>query len=254
MSFPLQTEFREAINDLDIKWNIKALVDEEDYVYSLTHDSKVIGPLFEIASAPAIRWVAEDNGMEVVPAENQNLAPDFSLINDNLLESEDRMKKGDEIIAIRGNQISDRDDVEEAIDGIDGDETVSCRVERDSNTVRLELRKSEFNKIGIDIKSTYRERYQRAYNGHDAGDVKPFDWTLGGYRSFLRKPTKNIQYDYRCYKENWVIGFLYTRNEELEQGVIVEYEDKNEIPKPHENVEFFVNEKYKVAGTGILEQ
>jgi membrane-associated protease RseP (regulator of RpoE activity) len=195
MSFPLQTEFQEAIDDLDIKWNIKALVDEEDSVYSLTHDSKVIGPLFEIASAPAIRWVAENNGMEVVPAENQNIAPDFSLINQDILESDDRMRKGDRIIEINGEQISDREDVEEAIDDFDEDETISCRVERDSDTERLELHKSEFNKIGIDIKSTYRECYQTTRGGHDAGDVKPFDWTLGGYRSFLRKPTKNIQYD-----------------------------------------------------------
>ena len=62
-------------------------------------------------------------------------------------------------------------------------------------------------KLAIDIKSTYRQR-------NTNGGLKPFAFTLGSYRSYLKDPLgkKGILYPYKEYSEHWVIGFLYDRN------------------------------------------
>lgn len=49
-------------------------------------------------------------------------------------------------------------------------------------------------KVAIDIKSTYRQFNQD-------GSIRPFTFTLGSYRSFLRNNTKNIKYPYNQYIE-----------------------------------------------------
>lgn len=94
--------------------------------------------------------------------------------------------------------------------------------------------------IAIDIKSTYRK-----YNHHN--EIKPFNFTLGAYSSFLRNGTKNIYQSYSDYVAHIVIGFLYTRNPNATIKT-TNIESINEIIAPYENVEFFVQEKYKIAG------
>jgi hypothetical protein len=60
-------------------------------------------------------------------------------------------------------------------------------------------------KYAIEVKSTYRQ-----YNKE--GNVKPFGFTLGSYKSYLRDPNgrKGILYPYADYKNHWIIGFLYS--------------------------------------------
>ena len=94
-------------------------------------------------------------------------------------------------------------------------------------------------RIAIDIKTTYR-RFAR-------GKVRPFRFTLGSYTSFLRDPVKNIKYPYGEYSEHWVIGFLYTRS----AGVPAKVYTKSEaavLPCSYEDVEYFIQEKYKIVG------
>lgn len=94
--------------------------------------------------------------------------------------------------------------------------------------------------IAIDIKSTYRK-----FNRHDK--LKPFNFTLGAYSSFLRDGTKNIYKKYSDYLAHIVVGFLYTRNDEATVKT-TSIEKIDTIKAPYKNVEFFVQEKYKIAG------
>lgn len=93
--------------------------------------------------------------------------------------------------------------------------------------------------IAIDIKTTYR-------NGN-----KKFKYTLGSYTSFLRSGTKNILYPYESYSDHWVIGFLYTRRK-LDPSLVSEpfyiMSDIDGMISPYYNVEYFVQEKYKIVG------
>lgn len=100
--------------------------------------------------------------------------------------------------------------------------------------------RSRGKRIAIDIKTTYRD-----FNA--SGSVRPFRYTLGSYTSFLRDPTKNIRYHYDEYSAHWVIGFLYTRSDGVAAKVYGRH-GAERAPPPYKDVEFFVQEKYKIVG------
>jgi len=100
---------------------------------------------------------------------------------------------------------------------------------------------NDFDKIAIDIKTTYR-KFDKS------GKLKKFGYTLGSFASFIRNNTKNIMYPYNTYSQHYVIGFLYSRNEYSIEGKIVNSAELDSILPPYKDVEFFVQEKYKIAG------
>lgn len=51
---------------------------------------------------------------------------------------------------------------------------------------------NDFDKIAIDIKTTYR-KFDKS------GKLKKFGYTLGSFASFIRNNTKNIMYPYNTY-------------------------------------------------------
>lgn len=99
------------------------------------------------------------------------------------------------------------------------------------------------NKIAIDIKSTYRQKRAN-------GSLKPFSFTLGSYRSYLKDPTgkKGILFPYSEYSEHWVIGFLYDRNENLRNIQIRSIIEASMLEPPYSNIEYFVQEKHLISG------
>lgn len=94
--------------------------------------------------------------------------------------------------------------------------------------------------IGIDIKSTYRKIMSN-------GTLAPFNFTLGAYSSFLRNGTKNIHGNYADYDAHYVIGFLYSRTVKP-TDTITELANSSNIVCPYSNVEYFIQEKYKIGG------
>ncbi len=93
-------------------------------------------------------------------------------------------------------------------------------------------------KIAVDVKTTYRSRERTKVS-----------FTLGGYTSFLRNETKNIEFPYSQYAEEWVVGFIYTRkSSEDDPNHIYDLERLYEIPLPFEDVSWFVARKWKIAG------
>ena len=99
------------------------------------------------------------------------------------------------------------------------------------------------SRIAIDIKTAYRRIGQR-------GQIQPFRYTLGSYTSFLRTPgaKKNIKYPYAEYCDHWTIGFLYTRTKSVAAKVYYRLDEENQISCPYSDVEYFVQEKYKIIG------
>lgn len=92
------------------------------------------------------------------------------------------------------------------------------------------------NRIAIDIKTTYRK-----------GKNTKLGFTLGSYTSFLRNNTKNIAGNYDMYDYHLIIGYIYDRNKKYNTKVF-SYSNINNIDPPVLNIEFFVAEKYKIAG------
>ncbi|HNR17766.1 MAG TPA: type II restriction endonuclease [Chitinophagaceae bacterium] len=99
------------------------------------------------------------------------------------------------------------------------------------------------SKIAVDIKSTYRQKLKN-------GNVKPFAFTLGSYRSYLQDPSgkKGILFPYSDYSEHWVIGFLYDRNLKLKNIEIRSIIEAAQLEAPYSNIEFFVQHKHSIAG------
>jgi hypothetical protein len=93
-------------------------------------------------------------------------------------------------------------------------------------------------KIAVDIKTTYRE-----FKTDGTWRAK---FTLGSYASFMRNGTKNIAFPYSHYKKHYIIGFIYTR-EEIDNFHVFKLEDRNKITYPIKDVEYFCQEKYKIA-------
>ncbi len=100
---------------------------------------------------------------------------------------------------------------------------------------------SDKNKIAIDVKTTYRKEGQSR-----------FGYTLGSYTSYIRPETesKNIHFPYSQYREHWIIGFVYTRVERKRDasGRIYSFETLDKMPTPFDDVEVFMQEKWRIAG------
>lgn len=174
-----QQEFYDLVNKSKVDWTVLGLLSNNDDIYALGSDTKVLSTVFELLCTPFINRIAEKHGYKVEHAV-QTVYPDFTLL------------KGSD----------------------------------------------DPNKIAIDVKTTYRREGNR-----------PFGYTLGSYTSFLRNNTKNILYPYDTYKEHWIIGFLYSRKNMPEDSKMVfSLKDRGEIVCPFADVEFFVQEKYKIAG------
>lgn len=89
-------------------------------------------------------------------------------------------------------------------------------------------------KIALDVKSTYRR------------NEKVAGFTLGSYTGYLRSPKKNIMYPYYEYKEHWVLGFIYSR-EEMAVGDIVPFSKIDSIIPTIKDIEIIVHQKYEIA-------
>lgn len=101
--------------------------------------------------------------------------------------------------------------------------------------------REDTKKIAIDVKTTYRSFRK---------DGKPsyYGFTLGSYASFLRNNIKNIMFPYEQYMKHYIIGCVYTRNEQATEGKAYNLSELSNVPVPYKNVEIFVQEKYKIAG------
>lgn len=94
------------------------------------------------------------------------------------------------------------------------------------------------NKIAVDVKTTYR----------DAPNAK-FNFTLGGYTSFIRNPRKNILFPFNEYTDHLVIGFVYDRIGKKKAAATHAYriDQLKEIEVPVSSVGVFIREKWRIA-------
>lgn len=96
-------------------------------------------------------------------------------------------------------------------------------------------------KIAIDVKSTYRAKPNSRFN-----------FTMGSYTSYIHPETetKNIVFPHSDYREHWVIGFVYQRAEGKrgQADAIYSFETLQDVPIPFDDVEVFMQEKWRVAG------
>ena len=92
-------------------------------------------------------------------------------------------------------------------------------------------------KIAIDVKTTYIKSARSAIK-----------FTLGSFGSFMRNNTKNIEYKYTDYIKHYIIGFTYKRNGSAQESRVYSYEDRSQIVFPYYDVQYFIQEKHKIAG------
>ncbi len=95
----------------------------------------------------------------------------------------------------------------------------------------------DHKKIAIDVKSAYRNSSQ-----------EKIGFTLGAFNSYMKNNKKNLVGYYTDYQKHYVIGFIYKRNDQAQYSQELPLEDLNKIPCPFILEDFFVQEKYKIAG------
>jgi len=96
-------------------------------------------------------------------------------------------------------------------------------------------------KFAVDLKTTYR-RTKDTDNG----------MTLGAFTGYFRdrKSTKNITFPYDDYLAHFVLGMIYSRVEEIsDERKVYKLKDLKNITSVIQDFSFFVQEKYKIAGT-----
>lgn len=101
-------------------------------------------------------------------------------------------------------------------------------------------------RIAIDIKTTYLDLDTPGKEN----PKKDIWYTLGSYKSFLQDGQKNISGTYNDYKLHYVIGFVYDRLNDEDDGQVIPYSRENldAIGCPYGNVRVWVQEKYKITG------
>lgn len=94
-------------------------------------------------------------------------------------------------------------------------------------------------KIALDVKTTYRRFKQ------DGTWLAGF--TLGSFASFMRNDTKNIAFPYSDYAGHYIMGFIYTRQKNIANRIYTP-DRIDAITPTYSAVEYFIQEKYKIAG------
>ncbi|MBU5425868.1 EcoRV family type II restriction endonuclease [Tissierella pigra] len=96
-------------------------------------------------------------------------------------------------------------------------------------------------KYALDIKSTYR-----------TSDTTVNGFTLGAFTGYFRnrQSNKNILYPYEQYSKHFVLGIIYTKQDgAIDEREIYTLEDIEDILSVVTNIEFLLQEKYKIANT-----
>ncbi|WP_421343853.1 type II restriction endonuclease [Aeromonas veronii] len=99
------------------------------------------------------------------------------------------------------------------------------------------------HRIALDVKSTYIEPHPTKH-----GFYKKTKMTLGSYNSFIRNNTKNILYPYDTYNDQWVLGFVYLRNEPFPEYDMANIPQRGEIYCPYSVQSIFIREKVDITG------
>lgn len=95
-------------------------------------------------------------------------------------------------------------------------------------------------RIAIDVKTTYRK-----FNRN--GEVTKFGFTGGSFTSFMRNGTKNIDGHYDDYDGHYIIGVLYSREENPTIGKVT-LNELDSITPAYKHPEVFIQEKYRICG------
>ena len=94
-------------------------------------------------------------------------------------------------------------------------------------------------KIALDLKSTYRRE-----NGSVSG------FTLGAYTGYFRNRSsrKNITFPYEEYSKHYILGAIYTKQDErINENRVYTIDELEEILSVVKNFDFIVQEKYRIA-------
>ncbi|MFH1855750.1 MAG: type II restriction endonuclease [Candidatus Omnitrophota bacterium] len=94
-------------------------------------------------------------------------------------------------------------------------------------------------KIALDLKSTYRKN-RDVVSG----------FTLGAFTGYFRfrDSKKNITFPYKEYSKHYILGVVYTQQEELiDENRIYKIDDLEEILSVVKDFDFIIQEKYKIA-------
>jgi len=94
-------------------------------------------------------------------------------------------------------------------------------------------------KIALDIKSTYRKN-------HD----KVSGFTLGAFTGYFRfrDSKKNITFPYKEYNKHYILGVIYTQQEDIiDENKVNKIEDLEKILSVVKDFDFIVQEKYRIA-------
>ncbi|GKQ97311.1 type II restriction endonuclease [Aeromonas hydrophila] len=99
------------------------------------------------------------------------------------------------------------------------------------------------HRIALDVKSTYIEPHPTRF-----GEYKKTKMTLGSYNSFIRNNTKNILYPYDTYNDQWVLGFVYLRNEPFHEYNMANIPRRGDVHCPYSVKSIFIREKVDITG------
>lgn len=124
-----------------------------------------------------------------------------------------------------------------------GYELIPARVQNQYPDLSLISQSDESQCFALDIKTTYRTRYDEReairVNGMTLG-------TFGGYFRVRDRPVSST-FAYNKYTKHYVLGVVYSRAEGINERQVYDITNLDDIPSVAYDFQFFLQEKYRIA-------
>lgn len=77
--FDIIQAFYDKVEERQVDWIAKGFIFRDLTVYTINHDTKLLGRIFEMLTEPLLREIADEHGYTLETPEQQNYYPDFIL-------------------------------------------------------------------------------------------------------------------------------------------------------------------------------
>lgn len=220
---------------------LKGFVDSRGNLYPLTLDTKVLSKVVEFVFIPMINCFCKEKNYTLIEPPAQNYYPDLTII--------DNLTKEKYAIDIKTTyRISEKEFI------FDKQKYI---FKQKRNTYQTFIKEADgsctLNSKGdivdhyLVIEDPFTQKVQETYNNLNK-KIPVNGMTLGAYTGYFknRLSTKNIVFPYSEYKKHYILGMIYSRDEN-EETKMERIENYKNIQSPIYNIKMFFVEKYQIA-------
>ena len=246
-----------AFCDENGHWAIRGIVDVNENLFPMSHDTKVVSKVLEMQIETHLRDQCEERGWAIFPARSQNEYPDFSIrIGDRALIALDikstyrhPLNPQTSLQSIRYDYGKTNEEIKSIADELGIVYTKAnalCISRDDANRIIAHIEENDGQRLELGFQGSSR----RIVIGYMTTQ-KISTMTLGTYQGYFRPNEEDdddessIRFPYADYCEHLCLCVLYDRADE-EDGMF-RLDDLANIQPVIRNLEFHIQPKWAIA-------